>query len=36
VRAEQPATAGVRRDGGDDPAGAGDDGSLRELFWGEE
>ena len=36
VRTEQPATAGVRRDGGDDPAGGGGDGSLRELFWGEE
>jgi DivIVA domain-containing protein len=36
VRAEQPATAGARRDGGDDPAGGGGDGSLRELFWGEE
>jgi DivIVA domain-containing protein len=36
VRAEQPATAGARRDAGDDPAGGGGDGSLRELFWGEE
>jgi DivIVA domain-containing protein len=35
VRAEQPAAAGARRDGGDE-AGAGGDGSLRELFWGEE
>ena len=38
-RAEEPATAGVRRDGGDDDArdsGDSGDSSLRELFWGEE
>ena len=38
-RAEEPATAGVRRDGGDDDTregGDSGDSSLRELFWGEE
>ncbi len=36
ARKEQPAAATARRDGGDDQAGGGGDGSLRELFWGEE
>jgi len=35
-RAEEPAAAGVRRDGGDDDARESGDSSLRELFWGEE
>lgn len=36
VRMEEPATAAVRREGGDDEGRQAGDSSLRELFWGEE